>query len=124
MSTDKQKLEWRKRAKDHYMNTSKEGRQARNKYQNHLQRNRAAIKSRDNNECQLCGSKTELQPHHILPRNQFPEKACDNDNIITLCKTCHKTKAHPKGCLKEYDSKIAEQLMAKIEQQLVNTEEK
>jgi len=115
MSTDKQKLGWRNRAKKHYMNTSKENRQARNSYQNHLKKNRDIIKNRDNNECQLCGSTDNLQPHHILPRSKYPELACNNDNIITLCKTCHITKAHPKGYLKEYDSKIAEQLMAKIE---------
>lgn len=49
----------------------------------------------DGGECQRClilfGWHTvdNLQVHHIKPRTQFPELTYDNDNLITLCKTCN-----------------------------------
>ena len=48
-------------------------------------------KIRDNFTCQVCGSKKNSEGHHIF---DFAfGGAADVDNIITLCKDCHK-KAH------------------------------
>lgn len=110
------KREWnRKAAKVWFDKLTDEQKKEKSDYTIFRDKHRTAIMNRDNNECQLCGSKTKLQPHHILPKKEYPELICDINNIITLCKDCHINKAHPKGYLKEYDSKIAEQLMAKIE---------
>lgn len=43
---------------------------------------------RDNNTCQYCGSKEDLQVHHIISRKNSNTKY-DVDNGITLCKRCH-----------------------------------
>lgn len=40
-------------------------------------------------ECQVCGSKDNLEAHHILPKSKFPEKMYDLDNGVTLCHECH-----------------------------------
>ena len=48
---------------------------------------RAKVLWRDNYTCQHCGSKEELQSHHILPRISSGTNTPKNG--ITLCKTCH-----------------------------------
>lgn len=40
-----------------------------------------------NNSCELCGSKINLQQHHILPIQHGGTD--DESNLTTLCKTCH-----------------------------------
>ena len=35
--------------------------------------------------CQLCGGKTKLNVHHILPFHMNPELELDPNNLITLC---------------------------------------
>ena len=56
---------------------------------------RSLIIQRDNNLCQRCYIKygiingEELQVHHIKPRIYFPELMYDQDNVVTLCKTCN-----------------------------------
>lgn len=48
------------------------------------------IYERDNWTCQDCGKHGDLlNAHHILPWTGNPEKAFDDDNIITLCVPCH-----------------------------------
>lgn len=50
---------------------------------------RSAILHRDNYTCQCCGKKNcQLQTHHIIFRSHGGTD--DEDNIITLCKECHK----------------------------------
>jgi len=44
---------------------------------------------RDNRECQKCGSKKDIQAHHIKPWSQFKNVRLDINNGITLCKKCH-----------------------------------
>lgn len=44
--------------------------------------------------CKNCGSKKELQGHHIISYSERPELGSDNDNIEVLCKYCHAEK-HP-----------------------------
>lgn len=42
---------------------------------------------RDGWRCQQCGSRTNLQVHHIQLRSQAGEDA--EQNLITLCSKCH-----------------------------------
>jgi len=45
---------------------------------------------RDGFACVECGFDGDLQMHHIQPVKEFPELATNEDNVITLCKSCHK----------------------------------
>lgn len=60
---------------------------------------REEVFKRDNYECTECGSKKEIQAHHIkrvwncLKDNQY-DLIFDVDNGETLCKDCHQ-KRHP-----------------------------
>lgn len=53
---------------------------------------REAVFTRDNRTCQnrKCGSKEEIQTHHIQSFARFPELRLAIDNGITLCKKCHR----------------------------------
>lgn len=44
---------------------------------------------RDGYKCAVCGSKDNLEAHHIKPVAQFPELALDINNGTTLCLKCH-----------------------------------
>jgi len=50
------------------------------------------VKERDH-VCQNCNTSNLLVAHHLLQRINFPEKAFDLNNGITLCEECHH-KAH------------------------------
>lgn len=40
--------------------------------------------------CQACGSRDNLEVHHIEPYHVNPDRELDPDNLITLCgKNCH-----------------------------------
>lgn len=43
--------------------------------------------------CEICGSDTRLNVHHMQPFSKFPELELDPNNLITLCmdfkKECH-----------------------------------
>lgn len=63
---------------------------------------KAAVLSRDNYTCQICGEKdSKLEVHHI----QFRSKGGSNmmDNLVTLCRDCHK-QIHSGGLV--FDKKI------------------
>lgn len=48
-----------------------------------------AVMNRDSYTCQICGAKhTKLEVHHIVYRSKGGTD--DEDNLITLCETCHK----------------------------------
>ena len=60
---------------------------------------------RDNYSCQKCNAKGEgvvLHAHHILSYKKNIIVANDIDNVITLCKSCHK-EVHKKGGCKYYE---------------------
>lgn len=40
--------------------------------------------------CKSCGSRNDLQAHHVLPKIKFPNLIHDIDNGICLCRSCHK----------------------------------
>lgn len=55
---------------------------------------REAIKERDNHECKVCKSQgrvtlTNLIVHHIKPLEFHPDLKLEDDNLITVCKSCH-----------------------------------
>lgn len=55
-----------------------------------------AVKKRDNYTCQVCGSKENVEAHHILHKNKYLELSFNINNGITLCrKRCH-LEAHNK----------------------------
>ncbi|HET7440931.1 MAG TPA: HNH endonuclease [Terriglobales bacterium] len=45
------------------------------------------VLQRDGWRCQQCGSRTNLQVHHILLRSRSGDDA--EENLITLCSECH-----------------------------------
>ena len=45
-----------------------------------------------NNKCAICGSKENLQVHHIVNRGQE-----DINQLTLLCKKCHFSEGHPNG---------------------------
>lgn len=47
-------------------------------------------------KCVCCGKEIrEMQLHHLNSRNKFPEQTFDEDNVVIICKDCHK-KFHDK----------------------------
>ncbi len=59
---------------------------------------RKYILKRDDYECQLCkryGRHREAtEVHHIKHLDEYPELALVNENLISLCHSCH-NKQHP-----------------------------
>ena len=56
------------------------------------------VKERDEYTCQKCGSKENLQAHHVRPVATHPELSEDVDNGLTLCKKCHSEAHNQEGC--------------------------
>lgn len=50
---------------------------------------RNKVLARDNYQCNKCGSKSNLEIHHIKQWSLYPELRFDSDNCETLCTTCH-----------------------------------
>jgi len=48
------------------------------------------ILERDERKCVICSSNIELNVHHIISRAEAPELTFDKENLMTLCKSCHK----------------------------------
>lgn len=46
------------------------------------------VLERDGWRCQLCGSFSGLEVHHIQRRSQLGDDSADN--LITLCSDCHR----------------------------------
>lgn len=48
---------------------------------------------RDHYECQWCAKKGKVvratTVHHIMPADDYPSKAYDLDNLVSLCRDCH-----------------------------------
>lgn len=56
-----------------------------------------AVFKRDKHTCQCCGSKKNINAHHLDGYNWCKEKRTDIDNGITLCEECHKMFHHVYG---------------------------
>lgn len=54
---------------------------------------RARALSRDHYECQWCAKQGKVvratTVHHIMPADEYPSKAYDLDNLVSLCRDCH-----------------------------------
>ena len=54
---------------------------------------RKQILDRDNNECQICKKEGRVSKadtvHHIKELKDYPELGLDNDNLISVCNSCH-----------------------------------
>ena len=48
-----------------------------------------SVRKRDNNQCQTCGDKNNLNAHHIIHKSDYPYLTFNINNGITLCKKCH-----------------------------------
>lgn len=63
-------------------------------------KNKEKVRERDNNTCQVCGTKqkntTQMHTHHIKPRREFNDmvEANKTSNLITLCCVCHPKVEH------------------------------
>lgn len=57
---------------------------------------RKNVLERDDYTCQICGSKENLEVHHIKEYSKYPKLRTCLSNGITLCKSCHK-KIHYSG---------------------------
>lgn len=51
-------------------------------------RTRAEVLTRDNHECQGCGTPNKLSVHHLEPADTCPDPL-DPANLLTLCRRCH-----------------------------------
>ena len=49
---------------------------------------RILVLERDGWKCQFCGSRTNLQVHHLVYRSHLG--ADESDNLMTLCANCHR----------------------------------
>ena len=68
---------------------------------------RESIVVRDNNECQVCKDNgkvtlTNLIVHHIQPLEFHPELKLDDDNLLTVCLSCHNS-IHTSAAVKVWD---------------------
>jgi len=43
----------------------------------------------DPSACVVCGRKDHLDPHHVFPKQKWPELKWEPDNIIPVCRKCH-----------------------------------
>ena len=51
---------------------------------------RELIRNRDDNKCQICDSKNNIQVHHI----DFDNNNQNPQNLVSLCRTCHRIHTH------------------------------
>lgn len=42
------------------------------------------------NKCLICGSKENLEPHHVIQVKPYDKLYSDTNNGVILCKSCHK----------------------------------
>lgn len=44
--------------------------------------------------CEACGTRSDLNVHHVEPFHDCPDRECDPTNLITLCREHHLTLGH------------------------------
>lgn len=45
-------------------------------------------------DCSFCGSKVNLNRHHIIPQLAAPQLINERTNLIVLCRSCHQVVGH------------------------------
>ncbi|MDC3412540.1 HNH endonuclease signature motif containing protein [Terrihalobacillus insolitus] len=77
------------------------------------QKCRESILSRDLYLCQECLEGGVLTPadtvHHIIHLKDDPSKALDEDNLVSVCSSCH-NKLHPEKSNKKQRKKISNRI--------------
>lgn len=58
-------------------------------------------------ECKFCGSKVNLNRHHVISQLACPERRDDPNNLIVLCRSCHQVVGH-KNNWKKFNPYVAE----------------
>ena len=71
---------------------------------------KSSVLKRDNYTCQNCGSKRNLEAHHIKERKNYPDLKYDVSNGLCLCHDCH-LKTDNYG----YKAKIKAKILLSIE---------
>ena len=74
------------------------------------------ILKRDKYTCQLCGDRNykgrggsiKLEVDHLVPVSIDPSRLCDETNVRTLCKSCHKKTDSYGGKMKKLKKKLLE----------------
>lgn len=70
------------------------------------------IYPRDKRQCALCNyTGPKLEVHHIVKKSTDLLLVANPFNLITLCKTCHREKAHKGNCAGSVDEQIAGYLL-------------
>lgn len=82
-----------------YYDKHKRNQEARSFYKSKAwEKCRTVVLMRDNYLCQHCLKQGKITPadmvHHIEELLEHPEKALDEDNLVSLCHPCH-NKEHP-----------------------------
>ncbi|MEZ4504712.1 MAG: HNH endonuclease [Thermomicrobiales bacterium] len=49
---------------------------------------RRLVQERDGYRCTICGSREQLEVHHIVPRRLGGSN--DPENLVTVCAACHR----------------------------------
>jgi len=69
------------------------------------EKKRWEILERDNYECQVCKEEGGFAPattvHHIIPLEQRPDLALDDDNLLSVCAACH-NREHPEKFIQNF----------------------
>lgn len=56
------------------------------------------VSERQGFRCADCGAENKpLEIHHVIPRHENPDLAFDIDNVVALCKDCHKIRHSKQG---------------------------
>ena len=63
---------------------------------------------RDGKRCLLCGTSNYLEVHHCVPVHEEWARTADPLNLATLCKSCHRMRAHAGNIRGPVDPTIAE----------------
>lgn len=58
---------------------------------------RKAALIRDHYLCRRCKRRAANTVHHVLPREEYPERSLDLDNLESLCARCHNQEHPEKG---------------------------
>lgn len=58
-------------------------------------------------ECKFCGSRVNLNRHHVISQLACPERKDDPNNLIVLCRSCHQVVGH-KNNWKKFNPYVAE----------------